>query len=483
MTVSKKAPFRARFGLGINSDPDGTQVGTLAELLKELNQERAHSTSGWKLDIDAVAIDSKSLNGTLKFIQQVTGRTLSGTTKKLPVSTLKVIKLLYNANDSSDRQLFNLIAPPSKSKAKKARATMEFCTTSSIARDKDGTAIIQHLLDQLAKEIDPQKVESFNTLFSTAEQLNLHIEELNDEIYRLLKHRWGDDQRGLTWASMALTKKVHDVRFKNVDETRQPPLPEVMYCHLRSLGFIHFVAHHRTFIEGLRVRLPIHPIDAPMSDMCRSLSEVWESSILPTDEVVPVESIPKLVACYTKKFGDIVKAATGLGTRKEALIENALRAQRILAVNASRYRNETAPHAQVVSMIDIAAALCSARYEQKVKTAYKPYWPGQVDQGDSPQRHLDRMLDADDPYQHQGTFLVYLYRFNEFRCTFMGTVDSDRAWMEYQLARLDAYIHILNLQDVDDIIAGSILFDELCADDASEVAEAQAFPRSHTSLQ
>ena len=178
MEPTNKAPYRPRFEFGIDTDPSDTLTGKLADLLDELNFERDSNVSGKRLkqtDPDGDALNTKSLQRTLKFVRQVTGRSFSGTKKALPLSTLKTIKLLYNSNESSDRHLFNFLAPP-----KNGRPTMEFSTGSSIARDKTGAAIIRSLSDRLAREIDQQKIESFNALFPNAEDLQRHIEKVDD---------------------------------------------------------------------------------------------------------------------------------------------------------------------------------------------------------------------------------------------------------------------------------------------------------------
>jgi hypothetical protein len=213
------------------------------------------------------------------------------------------------------------------------------------------------------------------------------------------------------------------------------------------------------------------------------VSKINGAVILPNDRIRSVRNFSELVIDHIDDFRSIIKEATGLDTRRETLSNNLPRAKLILSAYIWRYLDEMDPDAPVLTLIDISAALCSVRYQQEVRTGYKPYWPGQKDKGESPQRHFDEAIDPDDPFKHQGVLQIYLYRFNEYLCAFTGTADSDRAWMAYQLARLDAYARILNLQDMDDITDNINRFDMRCMDDASKAVKARSFPRSHTGLQ
>lgn len=467
MVTRAKDRYRSRFNFGTNPDAQEKQTGTLTDLIDEINLEDTYSSSGahaMASSAQGFAINAKSLERTLTFIQQATGQTFTSVRQELPLVTLKTIKLLYIKNAVNDRHLFNLLEPPRGS----SRSTMEFSTTSSIARDKTGAAIIQSLCNDLVKEIDPGKREAFDALLPTPEQLNLDIEKTNDAIYQHLTDQLGHDQALLTRAYEKLAHEIGHFRYeKNPDAGI--PLNEAMYCYLRGLGFIHFVIHHQSFMEYIRVTHPIQPIDALADELCQSLSEIKQSTIRPTDKVVSVKDFPKLVACHTKEFRALVKAATGLDTRTDVLIQNLARAQRILVSYAYRSFDESNMDAHRVSVLEIVAALCSVRYQQAVRTEYKPYWHGQDDKGSSPQRHFDKTIDPDDPYQHQGVLLIYLYRFYDFLYAFLQTTASISAWMQVQLARLDGYVRILALQDIGALPAVAEHFDHMCMAAAREI--------------
>ena len=162
MDITEEPGYQPRFDFTTDTDPGANQTGTLADLIDELNYEMFHMASGTrakKADSNRDALNIKSLRGTLEFVKQVTGRSFSGTKKQLPLSTLKTIKLLYSSNDVSDRHLFKFLAP-----AGKGRPTMEFSTTTSIARDTYGASLARSISEKLASEIDPKKIKALDEL-------------------------------------------------------------------------------------------------------------------------------------------------------------------------------------------------------------------------------------------------------------------------------------------------------------------------------
>lgn len=470
MATKAKNVYTPRFDFGSNLDPDGKQMSTIKELLAEINYENGKTIEGGDGEAKESSEDGahatfKSLSITLGFIKQITGKAPSTITEKLPLSTLKIIKLLYVANDNSDIQMFNLMGPPIPGDE---TTTMEFNTTSTIARGKRGAAVIHSVAERLASEINPEKRQAFDRLMLSSETLNAHIECTNDEINQHLSRQFACDDPGLAMAWRQLTKLVDETRY--IKTSTPAPMNEAIFAHLRSLGFVHFALHHRTFIDDIWVKNPLRSITDPAIALCQKLKAMNEGVVLPHEKFRSVNDFDQLVTNYLKDFTSLVKAATGLDTRKYRMLENIRPAKRILSSYGHRCYNETNLDAPVLSILDIVAALCSIRYQQDVKTEYTPYWMGQASQGKDPQRHFDSKQDPDDPFQHQGVIQIYLYRFQEYLSAFTGTVDSFHAWMGFQVARFDAYARILQLNDISAIIASVNHLDEYCSHHAMAIS-------------
>lgn len=479
MATKAKDVYTTLFDFGSNLDPEHNRTGTISELLTEINQN--YNLLGG----DQATL--KSLKPTCDFLNKVAGITIRNTTDQTPLSTLKTIKLLFIVNhENKEMNLLSRIKTPTEARGPKKKnrnkseiPSMESATTSSITRDKSAAAIIRHLSDQLAKEIGTEKLKSFSELMknsakqSTAEDLNAHIERTNDEIHRLFIGQFGNDNIRLADAWHRLAEEINRLNYTKVDDAEPPPLNEVIFAHLHGLGFIHFALHHRKFIKTILAPKTIHPIDTEVNSLCQSLGEEAGRTIISDDELFSVNDFQPFVVDYYREFIYLVKAATELDTRKITLFEHTLRARKILASLVYRRYGETDSDACRLSVFDIVAALCSVRYEQKVKTKYEPVWSGQVSQGKSPQAHFDK-ADSDDPYLHQGVFQIYLYRFSEYLAAFTKKTESNNAWMAYQLSRFDAYTRILQLNDINGIVASVHHLDGVCSQEAMSIADTYA---------
>lgn len=470
MTMSRgRTVGKPRFDFGSNLDPEKDRTGTISELLAEINLDY-NPRSGEPASF-------KSLKPTRDLINKITGINFRRATDQIPLSALKTIKLLFMTNHESKKMnLFSRIEPPAIS----GKPTMDSATGTSIARDKYGASVIRTLSSQLALEIGADKLKSFYDLLknsgkrSAAEELNAHIEQTNDEIYRLLVSRLGSDNIKLANAYYRLAKVIDGVRYTKAEDADPPPLNEAIFTHLQGLGFVHFALHHRDFIRKIRVSQTIHSIDIEVNALCQTLSKEKGAIVFPDERIFSVNNFHHLVAGYPKKFISLVRAATKLDTRKKTLFENTLRAKRILASHGYRCYDETDLDARLLSVLDIVAALCSVRYQQKVKTECDPKWVGQVSQGKDPQRHFDKATDLDDPYQHQGVFQIYFYRFSEYLSAFTKKTESNNAWMAYQISRFDVYTKILQLNHINGIVASAHHFDEICMQEAMNIADTYA---------
>jgi hypothetical protein len=455
--VDQGNPTNFDFGSG---DVTRDQTATLKELLAQINAAN-QPASGTEIDI-------KGLGPSLKFLSRITGREYKRITENLPLAFVRTVKLLYVTNEAKDIQLFKLIGPPG------IKPTMEFPSGASIARDKYGALVIETLSDRLATDIADDKVRSINEHFGVAagrtpaERLNAHIERTNDAIYRLLTTGLRDNNLPLANAYYRIAREIDRVSY-STDAGHETPVHEALYAYLHGLGFIHFALHHRNFFREVRVRHTIHSIRYEAESLCQMLSKSSGTTVHPERYAFSVNNFHHLVAGYPREINALVRAATKLDTRKKVLFQNTLRAKKILIMHGVRCYDETDLDAPILSLMDIVAALCSVRYQQEVKTEYAPYWPGQVSQGKDPQRHFDKIIHPSDPYQYQGPTQIYLYRFAEFRAAFTETMESFHGWMAFQIARFDAYVRILRLNDISSIIASSRHLDQFCLQVADDI--------------
>lgn len=464
MVVPKqKGQFKPRFDFVSDSDLDQPKTGTVAELLNEINRE-------YNPDSSELAYFT-SLDRVLGLIHEITGVAVPSSTTPVPLSTLKTIKLLFLTNHKNKRHLIGLIEPPSADNP----ATMEFCTGTTVSRDKKGAELIYSLMSALEREIAPEKLAQLSELAaprdlaSFSEALTSHIEQTNDTVFGILSSQIVADSRGQANAYYALSKAIDSMNYRRSGD-ELTPAHEAMHCHLVTLGLQHFILHHRTFIKDILAKYRIKPIAGQCTHLCHALSELRKGPVDPNEKIVSVNDCAKLVAVYHKEFNSLVKDATGFDTPKTRFFENISLAQAILASYGYRSHDESDLDSKLLSVFDIVAALCSVRHQQKDGIDYIPYWPGQKSPGTSPQAMFKKGLRKNDPHQHQGVAQIYLYGFSEYQAAFTNTTESYRGWMAFQVSRLDAYARIFKLRQVCGVVASARHFDEMCLHEAERIA-------------
>ncbi|MEW9572263.1 hypothetical protein ABQJ54_10920 [Rhodanobacter sp. Si-c] len=406
----------------------------------------------------------ESLEQTLGFIEAVAGIKCKSSTDQLPVAALKTIKLLFltskmkNPSTGKKRNLFKIINPPGLNNP----ATMEFATTSSLAHDKEATALIHSLLEKLALEIDEEKLLKINLILKDAKSIMHCIEVGTYHSVAFLSEHIGNNI-GLTSAYKHLAKKANKYKPEKCNEA-SIPLHEIVYTYLRSLGFIHFALHHNTESKSFRILKPIPSITAELAAFCETLNAQSSFLIEPHTPFVSVYETPDFVSIFRKQFLDIVMLATETSSYKDMqVIEDAIRAKKILIEYLWRNYEIDDPNAKLLSLHNIIAALCSYRYQRETGTPYEPDWPGRGKQpGNSPQRLMEDGLYNKKLAIPQGVFDLYYQRYAQYLFAFMGKSESNNAWMDFQSSRLNAYVRILQSYNIDVITKSIFEFDRYC---------------------
>ncbi|HED4877614.1 TPA: hypothetical protein R4K21_003441 [Stenotrophomonas maltophilia] len=452
----KTATPEPRFDLGRDSDAAPLTRASLRELLEELNGDNALS-NGELFSYD-------SLDRVQTFISLVAGRKPATLDEPVPTGHLKAIKLLLRTSRREKKQLFTLIDPLGSS----ARATMEQCSITTTPRDPEGARIISKLARALANEIDPVKLRLLDDMASAGDQLtfaeglNRRIEHVNDATLVLFK-------RGLSSEDQLI--EVYDkisinIRSLSVATPKsEPAVAEAIYCHLKTLGLQHFIAEHRDRFESNSHIHGVLPCDELIASFCKYLTKKAGWLICPDTKIVSVRECQLFMESLQLRLNKLVTGATGWKTVKTRHMKNIGLSQFILRAHAYRSYDETDPDAKCISVVDMVAALCAFAYGQKSradKELEPPYWPGQESQGKDPEQLLRKGLRDDRPYQYQAAFQFYYYKFSEYRAALTHTTGSYRAWMRFQMARLDVYEKLLKLNDISAIVKGSRQFDELC---------------------
>lgn len=417
------------------------ETALLSELIKHLEAEVQK--------LNGEQFTARTLKRTLDFLQRSIGVVVAHNDDPLPMSLLRTVRLLFLTDLNSNRNVFRLLAPP----ATVEEATMEFSTVTTVPRDKDADTLVKGLIETLALDIDPVRVQMLSKLLgdreahSVAEKLLLHAERTNDEVSMIFRDGLGANDAVLARAFCHAAKEMDQLRMERTADL-SPPASEAMYTYLQTLPFRHFIQHYPKHLEETRIQLDIVDIRDDAEHFCSLAAKdaPWHRG--PSKRIFSVNTFHHLLSGWPDEMCGLVGKATGIPTTIKQLKGHEDRAKSLLVSYAYRSFDCTDPSATVLTVYDVVAALASFRYQHAEGQEYKPYWHGQTDQGKSPQRLFDKGLDPQDPHQHQGVMQIYLNRFYEYQAAFNGTTESYHAWMQYQSAVLQAYQSVLDLKDV-----------------------------------
>lgn len=470
------------FNFGCKSEKE---TGSIQELIKEIKSEYQKES--------AEDITRETINSEIEFIEKITGFIIEKRNKNIPISALKIIKLLFFKRLERGNHLIRMISPAVDlaNSYKKINSTMEFCTNTTISRDRDSSEIIKSILNEISKEIsDETKNLHYKKLgdyefHSTTEKILRHIEETNDKVNFILKNAPPYNNENMMHAHSALAKEVRNIKFKASEKNEHADLHESVFAYLTTLGLRHFIIHHREHFKKIKSNKKIESIENKAKNFFIKLNRELITDRGPYERLFSINNFKSLIYAYPIEICELVETATGHKSEKKELLANANRAIPLLMCYGFRSYDETNPDAPILSFIDIIAALCSFRHQQEIDLKYKPYWQGQQAQGDDPQRHYDKgwgikagkfnpEVKQEEIYQHQGVFQIYYDRFSEYQAAFMGKRDSYDAWMEFQLARLEAYEKIIKLGKIKDIWEAANMLDEYC------IIQALKFKNSYT---
>lgn len=441
------------------------EFGTLGELMTSLEAELEKP--------NGEPITSKSLKRTTDFLRSSIGLSIDSKQMPLPLLALKTARLVFLADLKSKRNVIRMLSPPQST----GEATMEFSTVTTTPRDREAAEIIERLAATLALEIDPSRVSMFSRLIgeaenqSVTEKLLLHAERTNDAVTHILSDGLSGTQCSLAASYEHMANQLNMLCIQRSDE-RRAPANEALYCYLQTLSFRHFITHYPRHLQETLIKSEIGDIRSEAERFCRIVTGDAQWHHGPDDQVFSVNTSHCLLDEWPEEVSHLVHSATGIPTTSRQLRPHATRCKAILASYAYRSFDCADSNAPILSVYDVIAALASSRYQQEEGEDYKPYWPGQTDQGKSPQRLFDKGLDPDDPHQHQGVHQIYLNRFYEYQASFNGTANSNHAWMRYQMALHRAYQAILELQDIVAITMGLTALNFYCVNQANDFVRA-----------
>ena len=467
--------------------------------------------------VDVPAVTFRSLAKTLSFVKEISGVEIKSELEEVDIMTLKVVKLLFSMSDkrvdesgkrNNSRNIFALLQRPKpletnvetakKGRKDPATATMESCTGTTITRDPLGEALIGAFVDALSQGVDPEKLATMEAILagpemfemdqavalsgasagldhalqdqlkpknrvtrSDAEKLLDHIALGTGAVEDLFFRLFEESDSRMADAFRMLTREIRKIGFKRIGRTNVP-VHEAMYVHARTLGLQHFMLHHRAYVPEIHVMGDIPFIERDIWSFCEEVGDREGISFGPKEYVIPLGRFEEFATAHACALRELVERVTDLVTPESVHKKDVKRAGKIARWAVYRRYDRCPPENPRICVLDVIAALCSVRYQQKKKTKYEPYWEGQQSQGTSPQRMLDASIKDPDLGLHQGIFLLYYNRYKDYLAAFMGNMETRRAFAEFELCRLDGYLAATQTRSIQEFVAATQGFNHLC---------------------
>lgn len=470
--------FKPRFDFGSNLDPNGEQTGSIKDLLEELNYEKFKTSTGAHAkrgDSNGTSVTFDSLSGALEFLNDVTGMSKPKLAEDIPLTTLKVIKLLYNTNDTSDKHLFTMLKSPLRAD----RATLEFYTESP-TRNHKGNYIVGHLLSTLRKEVDPIALQRLDTSFLSYSKLLECIAIENIEILQPIYARHSGYPASITSSFSHLTESIKNYKYH--PSKAECPTHEEVYTYLRAIPLMHFIREDQYITDLAHIKEDINAITGGMTHFCDELRRTQSAPIHYNTPIVSVKSFPAFVESNTLALAKLIKQATGIASEKRDLLKITNASSKVLCAYVFHEWNKIPLDTANLTVADCVAALCTIRHQQKVKTNYSDYWLGKT-QSEKKTSVLVQMDDSRGPkelFEHDyiphGINLLLFRRFSHFYMAITGQLDRYLAWKKLEAERFNKYVECYLSNSVsasDDAVRRFLLYCKLAAIQAALLTPAE----------
>lgn len=453
----RKELYPERFDLGNTQSDNGTPLD-FSDLLREINGAKKE---GRGENVGSKQV--KDLETVLKGIVAIANINIGDGTRKKTADDLKVVKLLHRMTKERASHLFGLIAHPGHTDN---GATLEFRDsyldrqieqpTSNDDRIEENELLVADLTAYLSVEIPEVTLQAVDKVLLTHAKLLECVVIENNEILHPIRAACASLQCDPANIYFFLAQLIE--LYPNVEPATRPNrLSEALYTYLRSLHFQHFVGGYADIVDKAIISEEIKPVRSELARFCEELAE---ANMVPIDLNTPITSIkefPALVKRQSTRFRSLIKSATGLATRDDALDDICSHASKILNAYMWVQFTEKDLSKECISVADCLAALIAVRHQQSVKTNYKPRWFGLKDVGDSPLRYFDRERSVSDlqatDYIPEGVNQLLYQRFCQVHLLLVGDQNRHESWMTFQVARLRQYAQCMQSNNISSISA------------------------------
>lgn len=418
----QSAAYQPRFNFGNNPDPAGKQIGTIKELIAELNQERSDNSGS--------AYDIKSLGTVLRFLSSITGKEYRSITEIHPLSTLKTIKLLRRESRYIDAHLIKLLEFPEGD----SHGTMDFLTMPSSPEGEDIKRQISRIIAGLETEIDQVEIEQINAIGDPRkfrEHFRRDTNEAVDDI--LLTHIHIEDEL-MKDADDYLAEKTRQF-LSLINPLKREPRAHVATCvYLKILDYVHRLHFQLATKLSIPHDRPISNISLSFEKVCADISTQLDRDILKDTNFLSICEMCDFCNRHMAPLVEIVTKASGFDYDNRAFKQDIDRAILVMLIYLGQAKLPVAPESKPIGIVHVVAAFASVLHQRinkanlvKRSTKYTP----RID----PQRQLDLRIKEETQYIPWTVQYLYSERMRWYLYAMLGRKDMADSHKALQLAQ------------------------------------------------
>lgn len=361
----EKTGYQPRFDFGSNIDPDGSQTGSIKDLLSEINFEREEPLDGFpkvRGTKGGEIIQLKNLKPILRFVQSISDLPFKSMKEIHALTTLKIIKLLHMCNQSSGAQFIRVIESPSP----KSLASIDFLTSPPTKETRSIKEQIALAINQIEKEIDQEERSEINEICNHEILQKEYRHSTNNAMDTILLTHIHHKDDLLTKADLFLIGETIKFHTSINPVEKEQRLHIATYVHLKLLEY-----KHRNHLEIItKHSIPEDGIGASsivkFDHLCQKLSQAQNKTIQPHTSFLGMGDVHVLCNNYPREIAELVSAATGFKYIRRDVASDLKRARLVLYLYLAHI-GYTEPQNTTFGIMHVVAAFCSILHQRKTR--------------------------------------------------------------------------------------------------------------------
>lgn len=438
MDVNKSASVKRNqqpvrhFDFGANLDPKGEKSATIKDLLAEMNSERSLA--------DGSSYDLKSLGTVLRFLSSITGQHYLSIVQKLPLSTIKTIKLLHKKSRHIDAHLMRLIEPPRGS----SNELLDFLTTPASEGGEDVKRLIKVMIGELSKEVDSTELNLISALADPEQLREKYLRDTNSAVDGILLSHIHIDDDLLIKADEFQTEKTRQFQLAASPFARESRADVATLVYLSILEYIHRLQFEVTTQLSIPNDIDISNIEIDVTNLCLAASVQAGTKIELGTNFLSTQEMEGFCLKNASELVAAIKKTTGIDYDNRALRKDMRRAYLVSLIYLRNVAVPSGAESKPLGIAHLISSFASILHQRSSKAALVKKSTKYTSSIADPQRQLDLFISK--KLQHIQLITQYIYseRMQSYLYALLKRKDKYDSYKALQLAQTELTRDILS---------------------------------------